>query len=191
MAACLEIITGPMTLYQAPVGTAMPAIDVDPTGAGFTQIGTSGDENYHEDGVSVLMDQTLEFFRSLGSTHRICAFRTEQDISVTVTLVDMDLAEVRIAMNQNTVTVDAGPPAIESIDLDFGTSVEDLALLVRGEGNSPEFAGANLQFECNRVVEMAAHEYSFVKGEPVGIELEFALLLDDSGNIGRLVAETS
>ncbi len=189
MAECLEIVTGPLTLWWAPVATAMPAID-DAAVTAFTKIGTSGDQNYTEDGVSIQMDQTLEFFRSLGSAHRICAFRTEQDISVTVTMADLTMAQVRLAMNQNAVTTDTTPD-INILDLDYGLAVEDIALLIRGTGNSPEFAGANLQFECNRVVEMGSHELSFVKGDPVGLELEFALLLDDSGNVGRLVAETS
>ena len=189
MAECLEIVTGPLELWWAAVGTAMPAVD-DDAATGFTKIGTSGDENYHEDGVTIQMDQTLEFFRSLGSAHRICAFRTEQDISVTVTLVDMTAAELRVGFDLLAVTTDTTPD-INILDLDYGLSVSDLALLVRGTGNSPEFAGANMQFECNRVVEMGSHALSFVKGEPVGVELEFALLLDDSSNVGRLVLETS
>lgn len=189
MTACLEIVTGPMTLWWAAVGTAMPDVD-DDAATGFTKIGTSGDQNYTEDGVSIIMDQTLEFFRSLGSAHRICAFRTEQDVSVTVTMADLTLAQVRLAMDLNAVTTDTTPD-INILDLDYGLSVSDFALLVRGTGNSPGFAGANVQFECNRVVEMASHELSFVKGEPVGLEMEFALLLDDSGNVGRFVVETS
>lgn len=189
MAECLEIVTGPMELWWAAVGTTMPDVN-DDAATGFTKIGTSGDENYTEDGVSVQMDQTIEFFRSLGSAHRICAFRTEQDILVTVTMADLSLAQARLAFNQNAVTTDTTPD-IDILDLDLGLAVQDIALLVRGTGNSPGFAGANMQFELNRVVEIGAHEYNFVKGEPVGVQFEFAALLDDSGNVGRLVVETS
>lgn len=189
MAACLEIVTGPLTLWWAAVGTAMPDVDDDAV-TGFAKIGTSGDQNYAENGVSIVMDQSMEFFRSLGSAHKICAFRTEQDISVTVSLVDMTLAQFRQGFDLNAVTTDTTPD-INILDLDYGLSVSDLALLIRGTGNSPGFAGANLQWECNRVIEVGSHEYSFVKGSPVTLELEFDLLLDDSGNVGRLVNETS
>ena len=189
MAACLEIQTGPLTLWWAAVGTAMPAVN-DDAATGFAKIGTSGDQNYAENGVEVIFERTIESFRSLGSTHKICLFPTEQDISVTVSLVDMTLAQVRQAMNLNAVTTDTTPD-INILDLDFGLSLSDLALLVRGTGNSGEFAGANLQWECNRAVEVGNHTFSYTKGSPVTLELEYDLLLDDSGNVGRLVQETS
>lgn len=187
--ACLEIVNGPMELWWAPVGTAFPDVDTDPSGT-FTLIGTSGDENYHEDGVELEFDQTYEFFRPLGSTHRKCAFRTEQNVIARVTLVDLSMDQLRVGFNLATVTDDtSGALGTKAIDLDYGIEVEEMALLVRGTGKSPELDGTNLQFELNRVVEMASHTLSFVKGEPAGVELEFLALVDTNGNVGQIIAE--
>lgn len=188
--ASLEIVNGPMTIYWAPVGEAFPLVDAAPAG-NWVVLGTSGDKNYHEDGVIVQMDQTLEYFTPLGSTIAKCAFRTSQEISVLVTMVDMSLDEVRVAMNQNVVTIDAGPPPTKTLDLDYGTAVDDIALLVRGDAKSPEVAAGGVQFEFNRVVEQASHALAYVKGEPVGLEMEFRGLLDDSNLLGNYVAETA
>ncbi len=184
--ARIELVNGPIELYWAAVGTVFPAVDAAPST--FTLVGTSGDENYAEDGVSINLDQTLEIFRSLGSAHPIHPFRTEQEITVTVTLHDLKLDQLRVAMDLLATTDAAGPPSTRAIGLDYGLSVSDVALLVRGTGKSPELAGANIQFEINRAVEMGAHELSFVKGEPVGLELEFLALLDDNGALGQIIA---
>jgi hypothetical protein len=184
----LEIVFGPMELWWAPVGTAFPDVDDDPTGT-FTLIGTSGDVNYHEDGVTVDLSQTIEYFTPLGSTVSKCAFRTGQEIMVSVTMVDLSLAQLRVALNLNSVTNDAGPPQTSAIDLNYGIEVSEMALLVRGTGKSPELAGANVQFELNRVVEQASHSLSFVKGEPAGVLLEFRALIDTSGDVGQIIAE--
>lgn len=187
--SCLVIVNGPMELWWAPVGTAFPDVDNDPAASSFVLIGTSGDENYDEDGVTIELNQTMEYFRPLGSTFPKCAFRTEQEVLVSVTMVDLSLAQLRAAMNFNSVSLDAGPPQTRAIDLDYGVEVQDVALLIRGTGKSPELAGANIQFELNRVVEQAAHSLEFVKGAPAGVELEFMALLDATGAIGQIIAE--
>lgn len=188
--ASIEIVNGPLELYWAPVGEAMPNVDAAPAG-NWALIGTSGDDNYHEDGVIIDLEQTMEVFRPLGSTIAKCVFRTEQDIRVRVTMVDLNLTELRVALNLNAVTTDAGPPSVSQVNLDYGIPVDDMALLCRGTGNSSEFATGNLQFELNRVVEVASHELAFVKGEPVGVELEFQALQDDSGNVGQITVQNA
>jgi len=187
--ACIEIVNGPMELYWAPVGEPFPDVDVAPAG-NWVFVGSSGALNYDEDGVVLQMEQTIEYFRPLGSTHNSCAFRTEQEILVTVTMVDLSLDQLRIGMNLNATAALVGPPATLEIDLDYGTVVNDMALLVRGDTKSPELAGGGLQVELNRVVEQASHELEFIKGEPAGVELEFMALVDSAGLIGKIIAET-
>jgi hypothetical protein len=57
-----------------------------------------------------------------------------------------------------------------------GPELTALALLVRGEGKSPEFEGGNLQFQFANVIEVGSKEVTFVKGEPAGVQLEFRVL---------------
>jgi hypothetical protein len=142
-------------------------------------IGTSGAHNYHEDGVSVLSEKNVEYFRALASGYPRKAFITEADLMVSVTLVDLSLAHLRLALNQNTVTT-ASP--IEHTQLDVGLDVNEIALLVRGTGKSPQFVGGNLQYELPRVVEDGSRDWSFVKGEPVGSELNFRLIYDEGNS---------
>ena len=181
----LEIITGPLTLYWGPVGEAFPAVADAPAG-NWLQVGTSGAHNYHEDGVTITHEAAKEYFRALASPYPRKAFITEADLIVTVTLVDQSLAFTRLALNQNTVTI-ASP--ISHIQLDVGLDVNEIALLVRGTGKSPQFSGGNLQYELPRVVEDGSREWSFVKGDPVGSALSFRLIYDEGNSNpgGRLV----
>jgi len=184
----LEIINGPLALWWAPVGEAFPDIDAAPAG-NWVVIGTSGADNYTEDGVALAFDKSFEVFRGLGNTYPLKSFITETDAFVRVAVADMSLAQVRLAFNQNAITVDAGPPSIEHISLDVGTELNEMALLVRGTSKSPQLAGGNLQFELNRVVETGSHEMTFVKGDAAAVDMEFRILLDDAGAVGRIVVE--
>lgn len=181
----LEIINGPLSLYWGPVGEPFPAVADAPVG-NWLLIGTSGAHNYSEDGVTVGMEKSLEFFRALASGFPRKAFVTEADITVTVSMADMTLAQFRLALNQNVVTT-ASP--IAHMQLDIGLDVNEIALLVRGTGKSPQFAGGNLQYELPRVVEDGSRELSHVKGEPVMAELAFRLIYDEgqTNPAGRFV----
>lgn len=189
----LVLVNGPLELWSAPVGEAFPAIDAAPAG-NWAKIGTSGDKNYTEDGVSVSPSQTVEAWRSLGGTFSRKAFRTEEDLIVTVTMADLSLSQVRRALNENAITSTAagvGVAGHDEINLNRGPTVNTIALLVRGTGNSPQFDGGNVQFELDEVYEGGSQEMSFVKGGPVGVLLEFHALEDASGNVGRLRTETA
>ena len=189
----LNIINGPLSLHFAATGTAFPLVDDDPP-TGFTLIGTSGAKNYMEDGVSVAMNQSIEAFRGLGSPTALKAFRTEEDLVITVQMADLTLAEVRRALNENAVTNTAaasGIPGKDQINLNRGVDVNTIALLVRGINKSAQFDGGNMQYEFDKVYEGASQEMIFVKGEPAGVSLEFHALEDDSGNIGRWLNQTA
>ena len=184
----LQVINGPLELWWAATGTSMPAVDGDPGSSSFTKIGSSGDDNYTEDGVVIITSQTVEQFTPLGRTAPTKAFRTNEDLTVQVTLADLSLAQVRLALNQNAVTTNADD---KEINLNRGPDVNYIALLIRGTSKSPEAAGFNLQFELFKVYEGASQELSFVKGEPAGVLLEFHALDDLTNGVGSLRNETS
>lgn len=184
----LQVVNGPLELWWAATGTAMPAVGADPAAGGFTKIGSSGKDNYTEDGVSISTSQTVEQFTPLGRTAPTKAFRTNEDLTVQVTLADISLAQVRLALNQNAITTNAGN---KQISLNRGVDVTFIALLVRGTGKSAEVATFNLQFELFKVYEGASQELSFVKGEPAGVLLEFHALDDLTNGVGILRGQTS
>lgn len=190
-----EVVAQPFTLYVATVGTAFPAIDATP-GGGWTKVGTSGDLNYSEDGVTVSHNQTVEKWRALGSTGPRKAFRTEEELHVMLTLMDLTLEQYQLAMDYNTVTTQAagtGVAGYKKLGLTRGLEVTPKALLVRGSG-SPYGDGWNTQYEIPVAVQVGEPEVVFQKGEPAGLALEFEALEDpDAGSVaerfGRIIAQ--
>lgn len=188
-----EIIAAPFTVWFAPVGEAFPAIDAAPAG-NWAMIGTSGDENYTEDGVTVAHSQTIETVRVAGTTGPRKAFRTAEDLMIRLTLFDMTLEHYARAMNGNAVTTTAagsGTAGFKKIGLRQGLEVTRLALLARGDA-SAYGDGWKAQYEVPICFQSGSPEPVFRKGQPAGLALEFTAL-EDSGaaseaeRFGRLV----
>lgn len=172
----IEIVNGPLEAYWGPVGESYPAIGTTPAG-NWTLIGASGSENYTEDGVSLQGEDSVEFFRALGSPYPRKAFRTSADLIVSLTMVDLTPAMLRLAFNNNTVTDDTGEDTLSLLkDLD----VTEMALLVRGVGKSTLLSGSNCDFRLPRVVVAGSIDLSFVKGDAVGVELMFQYIYRSS-----------
>ncbi|MBW8638997.1 hypothetical protein K1W69_17505 [Hoeflea sp. WL0058] len=176
-----EIIAAPFTVWFAPVGEAFPTFDADPAG-NWAKIGTSGDENYSEDGVTVVHSQTTEKTRVLGTTGPRKAFRTQEDMMVRFTLFDMTLENYKHALNGNPVTTTAagsGTAGFKKIGLRQGLEVSTMALLVRGNASAygPDWKA---QFEVPRCFQSGSPEQVFRKGLPAGLALAFDALEDSS-----------
>ncbi len=190
-----EIVAQPFTLWVAALATTFPLIDAAPDG-NWTKVGTSGDLNYMEDGVTVAHAQSVESWRALGSTGPRKAFRTEEELRISLVLVDLTLEQYALALNYNTVTDSApssGIAGFRKIGLSRGLDVPQRALLVRGIGASPYGSGWTVQYEVPIAVQVSEPEVVFVKGEPAGPALEFMALEDSSAGdlserFGRLVA---
>lgn len=180
-----EIITAPFTVWRAPVGTAFPAIDAAP-GAGWTKIGTSGFRNYSDEGVTISHQQTIELVRGL-STGPVKAFRTEESLAVRFTLWDMLLEQYQVALNDNAVTTTAagaGTAGIKEIQLYRGVTVATMALLVRGDGVSPEGDGFNSQYQIPLCFQNGSPEPVYTKGV-AGLALDFMAIEDpDAATVG-------
>ena len=87
-----EIIGAPFTLWVAPTGTAFPLIDAAPA-VDWVKIGTNGDRNYSEEGVTAGHSQTVNYARPAGATGPVKAFRMEEDLMLSLTLWDMTLEQ--------------------------------------------------------------------------------------------------
>jgi hypothetical protein len=195
--APFEIIAQPFTLWVAAVGTAFPSLDDEP-GVSWTKVGTSGDRNYTEDGVTLSHAQSQEMFRALGSTGPRKAFRTEEELRIALVLADLTLEQYKLALNGNAITTQAagaGTAGYKEIGLSRGLGVTQYALLVRGAHASPYMDGI-AQYEIPVVVEAGEPEVVFTKGEPAGLALEFVALEDPAAasedeRFGRLVVQTA
>lgn len=193
--APFEIIAAPFTIYFAPTGTAFPAID-DATVTGFTKIGTSGDSNYSEDGVTFVHEQTIEQFRALGGTGPRKVSRTEENLIVRFTLWDLLLEQYKLALNSNVVSTTAagsGTAGFKEIDLYRNIDVALMALLARGN-MSPEGDTWNEQYQVPVCYQSASPEPVFVKGAPAGLSLEFTALEDPNAasaaaRFGKLITQ--
>lgn len=189
-----EVIAAPFTMWLAPVATAFPLIDAAPGGS-WTKVGTSGDLNYKADGVTVRHGQTVNLWRSLGDTGPRKAFRTEEELMISLILADVSLEQYLIALNHNTVTTVApgGEAGYKKIGLSRGPGVTTKALLVRGP--SPYDTNMNMQYEVPIVVHVGSPELVYRKDEPVGLALEFQAMVDPTAGteqerFGRLVGQT-
>ena len=89
-----EIIAAPFTVWFAPVGTAFPDVEETPPSP-WAKVGSSGDLNYMDDGVTVSHRQTMELFRALGDAGSRKASRPEEDLLIKLNLADLTLEQYK------------------------------------------------------------------------------------------------
>jgi len=190
-----EIIAAPYNVYFAPVGTAFPLIDVAVPAAPWKLVGSSGNLNYTDEGVTVAHNQALEKFRALGDSGSRKIFRTEEDLMIRLMLADITLEQYAHALNSNpvtTVAAGAGTAGYKVIGLSRGFAVATVALMVRGP--SPYGDNYTLQYEVPLAAQSGNPETVFVKNTPVGLALEWTALVDPNAvsaaeRFGRLRAQ--
>lgn len=189
-----EIIMAPFEIWLAPVSTAFPDVDETPAGD-WELLGTNGLKNMDEAGVVVTHSQTIEKKRTLGSTGAVKAARTEEDMSVGFTLVDLSLEQYAKVLNDVTVTPVAkgvGTPGYRSIPLRQGRDVAVFALLAKGV--SPYGDTYAAQYQIPICYQSASPTPTFVKGDAAALECLFEALEDpdaasDDERFGVFVAQ--
>lgn len=190
MSQPFEIIAAPFEVYLAPVGTAFPAIDATPT-TPWEILGTSGSKNITEDGITVTSEQTVERVYTLGTTGPVKAFRTQENLMIEFTLMDVSLEHYAKVLNNATVTdVAAGPgtAGYREIPLMQGATVATYALLMRG-GVSPYGDGFAMQYQVPIAYQDQNPAPVYVKGSPAGLQCRFVALVDETQGFGKLVAQ--
>lgn len=187
-----EIIAAPFEAWLAPVGEAFPNVGALP-GVNWVKLGTSGDRSISEDGVTVSHPQTVEYIRTLGSTGPVKAFRTEEDLMISFTLLDMTLEQYRHVLNTGAVTdvaAVAGVPGYRKLPILRGGDLTQRALLLRGP--SPYGDGWKLDYQVPRIVHVGEPEIVFKKGEPAGLLFELRAIEDPDfagGKFGQILAQ--
>ncbi len=173
-----EIVGAPLTLWLAPVGTAFPLVNAAPAGA-WVKIGTNGTRNQSEEGVTVRHMQSLSKVRPGGALGAVKAFRTEEDLSFSMTLWDITLEQYKLALNAATVTTTAagaGTAGFKTMGLSRGLAVTEHALLARGVSPYDEVMTA--QYQVPRCYNSDSPEVAYRKGVPAGLRLTFEALED-------------
>lgn len=173
-----EIIGAPLTLWVAPVGTAMPTIAAAP-GVGWTKVGTNGDRSYENGGVTVTHGKAYDKVRTAGASGPVKAFLSEEDLMFGLTLLDVSLEQYQLALNGNTITTVApasGQPGTKKIGLSESVGrTKEYALLARGL--SPYNEALAMQFCIPRCFQSGAPAPVFRKGGTgAGLALTFEAL---------------
>lgn len=185
-----EIISAPGTIWQAPLLTAFPDVDVTPGGA-WVKIGTTGNMNLDPAGITIARPQTVNKYRPLGSTAAVKAWRTEEDLMIRAVLADLSLEQLSHSLNENTVTENDG---LAKVGLYRGVSLAHRALLVRFDV-SPYRDDGVCQYECPVAVQQGSPEEVYNRGQgPVLTALEWGILVDTAAataaeRLGRFVAK--
>jgi hypothetical protein len=178
MPAPFEIVGQPLSLWLAPVGTTFPLIAAAPAGT-WIAVGTSGVRSQDEAGVTTTHNQTINKVRTGGSLGPVKAFRSEEDLMFMLTIFDVTLEQVRIALNGNAVATTAaasGAAGFKRVGLSRGMDVTEYALLARGV--SPYADAMIAQYEVPRCYMSNSPALVYRKAVPVGVQLEFTALED-------------
>jgi len=185
-----ELISAPGKIYRAPVGTEFPDPDTDP-GMNWLLIGTTGDLNLTDAGITIAQPQTINKFRPLGSGAPVKAWRSEEDLMVRAVLADLTLEQYTELLNRNTVETLDG---FATVGLHRGITVAECALLVHFDV-SPYRADGTSQYEIPRAVQQGQPEVVFNRGQgPALLALEWCALVDpnatsDEERLGRFRAK--
>ncbi len=190
-----EIIAAPVVVYQAVVGEAFPLIDAAVAG-NWAQIGTSGDRNITEDGITVAHPDEVEMFYSVGGTGPQKVFRVREGFMCRFELADITLEMYRHILNDNSVTdtpASSGVAGIREVDIYRGVGVSQVALLIRGlfSAYGDTF---NSQFQIPNCFQTGSPEPVFRKGVPAALAFEFTAIEDPlaataADRFGKLVVQ--
>lgn len=165
-----EILVGPLELYLAPRGEEFPAPESQPSG-NWQLLAKSGIENQDEDGVTVSFPQSIETFIGGGNTMPIKAWRTEEGVEIAVSIADLTLDVLGVALNSNEETEDSG--TVE-MSLYRGIQVAEHALLARGA--SPYDPAGVGQFQVPACITSGEPEITYSKTGVSAVAFNFQAL---------------
>ncbi len=170
-------IVSPAEIWLAPVGTAFPEVDVSPASP-WAKLGSSGKNDYSEDGVTITHEQTIDQHFGLGGTGPQKATRSQEQLTIEGVLLDFTLDEFAKILNGATVTAGStvGGTTTEEINLHQGTTVKEFALLCRTV--SPKNASKVRQYQIPRVYQSAEPAPVYSKSAVAGVAFKFTALED-------------
>lgn len=188
-----EIAVGPLTVYLAEAVEAEDDVDGEPSG-NWGKLGTNGDENYGEAGITITHSQTLRQTRTVGATGALKVNRQTEDLTIALVLMDMNLAQLTKLLNNTAKSTDTDP-AIDYIGVRRGPDVTVLSMISKGAGMSGSGAFP-IQLYNPRVYQSADLSPVFSKADDVGYSATFSCLeyqsaSPDAERFGRWVVQTA
>ena len=175
---------GPLIIYRASASTARPTNITDSPTA-WTLLARSSVAHYHEDGVMVTTSDTYNDVYALGSTAPQDSRLTQRVTRVTARIMDAG-ADVLAALygdkTVTTVAASSGVPGTKEFELDHTSALQTGAVLLRGT-DGPSSLAVELYLP-EAIIQTPNIEMSFVKGEPVSVNMEFIGLQNSSGSVG-------
>jgi hypothetical protein len=198
VAAPFELVSTPLSLYLAPVGTTFPTVDTLPASFGtqWTPVGSNiYGPTYDTDaaGITVTHNQTFATFTPVGTTAPIKMWRTDEQLQISISLADISPAQYANALNSpalTTVAATTGLAGTTSFPLLQGIPVTNYALLARGVSSINDAFNAQYQVPC--VYQAANPAPVYKKGAPAELAITFATMLDpNGGGFGTLVIQSA
>lgn len=193
MSAPFEVLAGPFTIYVAPTATVFPDVSVTPT-TPWVELGTTGDDNYDANGVTIALKPTYNEFTPAGSTAPTKVWRVAEALTVSFNLVDMTATQFAKVLNDATVTdvtAGTGKAGASEVDLLQGDAVALFALLARKKDGSAAGDAFGSQFQVPIVYNAGQPSIVGKKGEPMALACTFTALKDSTSGFGKYVSQTA
>ena len=178
MPAPFEMVSGPLEVWFAPEGTSSPQLDLTPPNP-WRRMGTNGSRSISDDGITVGFEETIESQRSFGTTGVVKQFRTEEDLMISLSLLDVTVETMALALSGLPVTdvaAASGTPGYRQVETQRGFNVVNLAFLLKGFSPYADFMSA--QYWIPKGYASFSGEINYTKGEAAMIEVEIAAIED-------------
>ena len=183
-------------MWSAPTGSAVSDLSVEPS-APWVLVGTRGGSSISEDGIEINLTETIESQRNLASTGVENLFRPEQDLLISVGLLDLSVETFADAMGgQTPVTVlptntTAGYVETQLLRPGLGNDFEVnlRAFLLRTP--SPYGDDMVAQFWVPRGYASLSGSIHYQKGEAAELEIEILAVLDSTDGYGHYRAQNA
>lgn len=176
-----QILMAPFSVYLAPIGTARPLVNNPSPASPWELLGTSGTEDYEDGGVTITHDAKFGDVRGAGSTGVRKVTRTEEDLMISLKLMDVTLDQYQHILNENAklITVAAtGIPGMEALRLYQGVDVVFFSLLVRGYSPKSGDNSSFRQYWVPSCYQSGKPKIQTAKGKAQMLDLEFTAISD-------------
>lgn len=183
-----EQLVGPLQVYVAPVGEALPNVNATPAGNWYLLGPTDGEQKIKHAG-------KLKLFYDNDHQGPVKAVRPQEDPMLAFTLVGLALEDYARVLSDaaNLVNATVGV-AVRTLPLKRGAVVAEFALLLRGTALSPYGAFPGYYYVPRGVFD-GEPEAVYTKDARAGLAVEFRPVEDDTqtdiNRLGFLRVQTS
>jgi len=183
-----EQLTGPLVVWLAPVGEAVPVVNVTPAGNWYQLGPTDGEHSIQHVG-------RLTYFRDNDSRGPVKAVRPDEDVIIRFNLVALTLEDyARVLDDAANIVSAGGPPATKKLPHIRGATPNEYAVLFKGDALSPygNFPG---QYVLPRAVFDDEPQPTYGRDQRAMLACEVHALVDQvvaaADKLGFLIVQTS